>query len=108
VLATGVTHTVRHFCDLAFAEAGIALEWRGTGVEEVGIDRASGRTLVRVDPEYFRPTEVDLLIGNPAKAQRKLGWTHTVELPELVREMVASDIAVMRDEPAPPGPRPHG
>jgi GDPmannose 4,6-dehydratase len=108
VLATGVTHTVRHFCDLAFAEAGITLEWRGTGVEEVGIDRASGRTLVRVDPEYFRPTEVDLLIGNAAKAQRKLGWTHTVELPELVREMVASDIAVMRDEPAPPGPRPHG
>jgi GDPmannose 4,6-dehydratase len=108
VLATGVTHTVRHFCDLAFAEAGITLDWRGTGAEEVGIDRASGRTLVRVDPEYFRPTEVDLLIGNPAKARSRLGWTHTVELPELVREMVASDIAVMRDEPAPPGPRPHG
>jgi GDPmannose 4,6-dehydratase len=108
VLATGVTHTVRHFCDLAFAEAGITLDWRGTGAEEVGIDRTSGRTLVRVDPEYFRPTEVDLLIGNPAKARSRLGWTHTVELPELVREMVASDIAVMRDEPAPPGPRPHG
>ena len=109
VLATGVTHTVRHFCDLAFAEADILLDWRGTGVEEVGIDRATGRTLVRVDPEYFRPTEVDLLIGNPAKARRQLGWTHTVDLPELVREMVASDVAVMRDEAAAAtGPHPHG
>jgi len=101
VLATGVTHTVRHFCDLAFAEAGIRLEWRGKGVEEVGVCRASGRALVRVDPEYFRPTEVDLLIGNPAKAKRQLGWSHTVALPELVREMVAADIALLREEAAP-------
>ncbi len=97
VLATGVTHTVRHFCDLAFAEAGMAIEWRGSGAGEVGVDRASGRTVVRVDPEYFRPTEVDLLIGNPAKAQRKLGWTHTVGLADLVKEMVAADIALLRD-----------
>jgi GDPmannose 4,6-dehydratase len=109
VLATGETHTVRHFCDLAFAEAGIMLEWRGKGVDEVGVDRATGRMLVRVDPEYFRPTEVDLLIGSAAKAKRVLGWTHTVKLPELVKEMVASDIAVMRDEAAPvPGQRAHG
>jgi GDPmannose 4,6-dehydratase len=109
VLATGETYTVRHFCDLAFAEAGVTLEWRGSGVEEVGMDRATGRALVRVDPEYFRPTEVDLLIGNPAKAKRNLGWTHTVKLPELVREMVASDIAQMREEAPPaPGQRAHG
>lgn len=99
VLATGVTHTVRHFCDLAFAEAGIGIDWRGEGVDEVGVDRASGRTLVRIDPEYFRPTEVDLLVGNPAKAKRQLGWSHTVALPELVREMVAADIALLRDPP---------
>jgi GDPmannose 4,6-dehydratase len=106
VLATGVTHTVRHFCDLAFAEAGMSIDWRGSGAEEVGVDRASGRTVVRVDPEYFRPTEVDLLIGNPAKAQRKLGWTHTVGLAELVQEMVAADIALLRDgDPAQNGQR---
>ena len=109
VLATGETHTVRHFCDLAFAEAGMSLEWRGQGVEEVGVDRNSGRTVVRVDPEYFRPTEVDLLIGNAAKARRALGWTHTVKLPELVKEMVAADIALLQDAaPAIPGQRAHG
>ncbi|WP_198373517.1 GDP-mannose 4,6-dehydratase, partial [Roseomonas rosulenta] len=82
---------------------------RGKGVEEVGVDRATGRTLVRVDPEYFRPTEVDLLIGNPAKAKQKLGWSHTVALPELVKEMVAADIALLREEAAPvPGQRAHG
>ena len=96
VLATGETHTVRHFCDLAFAEAGIVLDWRGTGVDEVGICKASGRELVRVDPAYFRPTEVDLLIGNPAKAKRVLGWSHTVKLPQLAAEMVAADIAELK------------
>ncbi|WP_198375820.1 GDP-mannose 4,6-dehydratase [Neoroseomonas rubea] len=101
VLATGETYTVRHFCDLAFAEAGMALEWQGQGVEEVGIDKATGRAVVRVDPTYFRPTEVDLLIGNPAKAKRVLGWSHTVKLPELVSEMVAADIALMRGEAGP-------
>jgi GDPmannose 4,6-dehydratase len=101
VLATGETYTVRHFCDLAFAEAGMALEWRGEGVEEIGIDKATGRAVVRVDPTYFRPTEVELLIGNPAKAKRVLGWSHTVKLPELVSEMVAADIALMRGEAGP-------
>jgi GDPmannose 4,6-dehydratase len=96
VLATGQTHTVRHFCDLAFGEAGISLDWQGRGVDEVGICRATGRTLVRVDPAYFRPTEVDLLIGNPAKAQRVLGWQHTITLEEMAAEMVASDIAELK------------
>lgn len=96
VLATGETYTVRHFCDLSFGEVGMTLEWRGTGVEEVGIDTATGRTVVRVDPAYFRPTEVDLLIGNAAKAKRVLGWTHTVKLPELAAEMVAADVAELK------------
>ena len=96
VLATGETYTVRHFCDLSFAEVGMKLEWRGSGVEEVGIDTATGRTVVRVDPAYFRPTEVDLLIGNPAKAKRVLGWSHTVKLPELAAEMVAADVAELK------------
>ena len=96
VLATGVTHTVRHFAELAFAEAGIRLEWQGSGVEETGRDAATGRTVVRIDPAYFRPTEVDLLIGSAAKAKRVLGWSATVTLPELAAEMVASDIATLR------------
>jgi GDPmannose 4,6-dehydratase len=101
VLATGETHTVRRFVEMAFAEVGTALEWRGTGEAETGICRATGRVLVRVDPEYFRPTEVDLLVGNPAKARARLGWTHTVTLPDLVAEMVAHDLAALRGE-APP------
>ena len=107
VLATGETHSVRRFAELAFAEAGIALEWRGEGVDEVGVDRRSGRVIVRIDPEYFRPTEVDRLIGNAAKARRVLGWTHKVTLPELVAEMVASDIALMRQEAPPPAQSPN-
>jgi GDPmannose 4,6-dehydratase len=108
VLATGETHTVRRFADLAFAEIGIALEWQGQGVEETGRCRATGRTLVRVDPRYFRPTEVDLLIGNPAKATRLLGWRHTVGLAEMVAEMVRSDLAALdRRAPTTGGTR-HG
>ncbi|MEO3472523.1 GDP-mannose 4,6-dehydratase [Roseomonas sp. CAU 1739] len=96
VLATGETYTVRHFCDLSFSEVGIALEWRGEGVNEVGVCKATGRELVRVDPAYFRPTEVDLLIGSAAKAKRVLGWSHTVKLPELAAEMVAADVAELK------------
>jgi GDPmannose 4,6-dehydratase len=96
VLATGETHSVRSFVEMAFREVGIALEWRGAGVEEVGVCRASGRVLVRIDPAYLRPTEVDLLVGNPAKARERLGWRHTVALPQLVAEMVAHDLAALR------------
>jgi len=98
VLATGETHTVRSFVELAFSEVGILLDWHGQGEAEHGICRQTGRTLVRVDPTYFRPTEVDLLIGNPAKARTKLGWSHTVTLKEMVAEMVAFDIAELRGE----------
>lgn len=92
VLATGETHSVREFVDLAFAETGCRIVWKGEGVDEVGIDVESGKTLVKIDPRYFRPTEVDLLLGDPRKAQQKLGWTHRTTFPELVSEMVASDL----------------
>jgi GDPmannose 4,6-dehydratase len=92
VLATGETHSVRRFVELAFSEVGIELDWSGAGVDEIGRCRKSGRVIVKIDPDYFRPTEVDLLIGNPAKAREKLGWSHRIGLEQLCREMVASDL----------------
>lgn len=99
VLATGVTTSVRTFTEWAFADAGFTLEWRGEGVREKGVDRRSGRTLVEVDPRYFRPTEVDLLIGDPAKARAKLGWQHETSVRDLAREMVLADLNVMQSAP---------
>lgn len=98
VLATGETHSVREFIEFAFAKVGRTVEWQGKGVEELGIDGRSGDILVRVDPRYFRPTEVDLLLGDPSKARRVLGWHHTVTFPELVSEMVNSDLEVIAKE----------
>ncbi|WP_294533779.1 GDP-mannose 4,6-dehydratase [uncultured Rhodoblastus sp.] len=92
VLATGETHTVRRFVELAFSEVGVELDWSGAGVDEIGRCRKSGRDIVKIDSDYFRPTEVDLLIGNPAKAREKLGWSHRIGLEQLCREMVASDL----------------
>jgi GDPmannose 4,6-dehydratase len=90
VLATGRTQTVRRFVELAFAEVGRDILWEGTGVEEVGKDAKSGDILVKIDPRYFRPTEVDCLIGDPSKAREKLGWEAKIGLEELVVEMVAA------------------
>ena len=98
VLATGETHSVREFVELAFAEAGFTLTWSGSGVDECGIDAATGRVLVAIDPRYFRPTEVDLLIGNPSKAKAKLGWSHKTGFRDLVAEMVASDRKAVAEE----------
>jgi GDPmannose 4,6-dehydratase len=98
VLATGEAHSVREFVEKAFACVGRAVEWRGKGVEEKGIDQQSGNVLVEIDPRYFRPTEVDLLIGDPRKAHNKLGWRHRVTLNQLVHEMVSTDLAAMRSE----------
>lgn len=98
VLATGETHTVREFVERAFAETGRTIEWSGSGVDEVGKDAATGAVLVRIDPRYFRPTEVDLLIGDASKAQEKLGWKHTTTFTELVKEMVASDLDLVKEE----------
>ncbi|MGV2103226.1 GDP-mannose 4,6-dehydratase [Rhizobium sp. 21-4511-3d] len=95
VLATGETHTVRSFVEKSFAKVGMPIEWRGEGVNEKGYDATSGECLVEIDPRYFRPTEVDLLIGNPAKAQSKLGWAHETNLDQLVAEMVREDLKVM-------------
>jgi GDPmannose 4,6-dehydratase len=92
VLATGVTATVRDFVSMSFKETGISLRWEGTDSEEKGIDQANGRILVEVDRAYFRPAEVDILIGDAAKAKKKLGWEPKVKLPELVKMMMKADI----------------
>ena len=93
VLATGKMESVRRFVELAFAAAGIILEWRGAGIEEVGVDAASGKTRVRVNPAFYRPAEVDRLLGNPAKAEAKLGWAATTPLESVCKMMVEADLA---------------
>lgn len=92
VLATGETHTVREFAELAFKEAGMEIEWEGIGIEEKGYDRKSGKLLIDINPRYFRPTEVELLCGDPAKAEKKLGWKRKVNFEDLVRMMVEADM----------------
>ena len=99
VLATGVTTRVRTFVEWAFEDAGITLEWRGEGVEEKGYCKATGKLRVAVDPRYFRPTEVELLIGDPTKAKTVLGWEHETSPRDLAREMVQADLLTMRDAP---------
>lgn len=98
VLATGKTTEVRTFVEWAFADVGINLRWQGHGVEETGVDDATGQVLVEVDPRYFRPTEVDLLIGDPSKALEKLGWSHEIGVRDLVREMVEHDLREMESQ----------
>jgi len=98
VLATGEKHSVREFVERAFDHVGRAIAWRGTGVDETGIDAKSGQILVEIDPRYFRPTEVDLLLGDPGKARQKLGWRHKTSFADLVREMVEGDRSEVRSE----------
>ena len=99
VLATGETHTVREFVEKAFGTVGKEIEWTGTDVDEIGYDRKSGKELIEIDPRYFRPTEVELLLGDPAKARQRLGWQHTVSFDALVAEMVEADLrTIMREE----------
>ncbi len=97
VLATGRTYPVRRFVELAFAAIGVVIEWRGSGVEEVGIDGASGAVRVRINPTFFRPAEVDLLIGDASKARNVLGWTAQMGIDELSRIMVEADLRRNRD-----------
>ncbi|MBB3998512.1 GDP-mannose 4,6-dehydratase [Aureimonas pseudogalii] len=99
VLATGETTYVRQFVEWAFAEVGITIEWRGTGVDEKGFDAATGACLIEVDPRYFRPTEVELLLGDPTKAREVLGWKHETGVRELVAEMVREDMKIMANSP---------
>jgi len=97
VLATGETHRVREFVEKAFAVVGISVNWEGKGEQEIGIDAKSGKTIVKVDPRYFRPAEVELLLGNPGKAEEKLGWKRIVDFDSLVQEMVEADLHAARN-----------
>ncbi len=96
VISTGETRSVRSFCEIAFDTAGMPLEWRGSGVDEVGVSTKDGRVLVAVDSRYFRPAEVDMLLGDSAKARKKLGWKPKTSFKELVKMMVASDMEATR------------
>ena len=98
VLATGEMHSVREFVGKAFSRIGREIEWSGTGADEHGIDRKTGRPIVKVDPRYFRPTEVDVLIGDSSKAREKLGWSPKTPFEVLVNEMVDADLEVVRRE----------
>jgi len=98
VLATGRKTTVRAFAEAAFREVGIGIEWRGEGADEVGLNTETGKAIVAVDPRYFRPTEVDLLLGDPSKARRVLGWQASTPLADLVREMVETDLVRVERE----------
>ena len=98
VLATGEMHSVREFVELAFARVGREIVWRGSGVDEAGIDAKTGTELVRIDPRYFRPTEVEQLLGDSSKARAKLGWSHKTKFKDLVTEMVDSDLKLVERE----------
>lgn len=92
VLASGETHSIREFCELAFAEIGVDIEWKGSGEKEQGVDKKTGKVYISINPEFFRPAEVDLLLGDPTKAEKELGWTRDVDFPGLVKLMVEYDL----------------
>jgi len=94
VLATGETHSIREFCEVAFKQIGVALKWEGSGADETGVEVGSGTVRVKINPEFFRPAEVDLLLGDPTKAEATLGWKRAVDFPSLVKLMVEHDLAV--------------
>jgi len=98
VMATGITTTVREFITMAFFEVGININWEGNSIDEKGIDRDTDKVLVEIDPRYFRPTEVDILIGDSSKAFSCLGWKPKVQLPELIKMMVANDVKLAEKE----------
>ncbi|XP_015125108.1 GDP-mannose 4,6 dehydratase [Diachasma alloeum] len=99
VIATGESHSVREFVETAFRHVGINITWTGEGVDEVGSDKDTGRVLIRVNPKYFRPTEVVMLLGDSTKAKTKFGWQPTVTFPELVKDMLDADIELMKKDP---------
>ena len=98
VIATNETRTVREFVNAAFGVAGIELEWQGSGINETAADMATGKTVVRVNPEFFRPAEVELLLGDPSKAEKELGWKRKIDFNELVRRMVENDMRIVKEE----------
>ena len=99
MIATGEMHSVREFVVAAFKHVGVTIAWEGKGVDEVGKDAATGTVRVRVDPKYFRPTEVEQLLGDPTKAKTKFGWQPKVAFDSLVQEMMESDVALMKKRP---------
>lgn len=98
VIATNETRTVREFVETAFSHVGITIEWKGTGVDEIGIDKATGKTIIKINPQYFRPAEVDVLLGNPAKAEKNLNWKREISFTELVKRMVDHDMELVAKE----------
>jgi len=98
VIASGETRTIREFVETAFSRVDIKIQWQGSGKEEVGIDKASGKTIVKINPRFFRPAEVEILLGNPEKAERQLGWKRKISFPELVTRMVDNDLAIISKE----------
>ncbi len=98
VVASGETHTVREFVELAFGHVGIEIEWKGQGIDEIGVDKATGKTIVSINPKFFRPAEVDVLLGDPAKADKVLGWKREVSFSQLVEGMVKNDLAIVEKE----------
>lgn len=98
VVATGETRTVREFVELAFGHVGIEIEWKGEGVDEIGMDKATGKTIVKVNPKFFRPAEVDVLLGDPSKAEKTLGWKREISFSQLVERMVKNDMALVEKE----------
>lgn len=98
VIATNETRTVREFVEIAFSHVGITIEWQGSGVGEIGIDKKSGKTIVKVNPKFFRPAEVDILLGNPSKAEKALGWEREISFAQLVERMVNNDMKLVKEE----------
>ena len=98
VIATNETRTVREFVETAFGHVGIEIEWNGKGIDEKGIDKATGKTIVKVNKKFFRPAEVDILLGNPEKAEKILGWKRNISFSQLVERMVKNDLAIAENE----------
>lgn len=98
VIATNETRTVREFVEIAFNHVGITIDWQGNGVSEIGIDKATGKTIVKINPKFFRPAEVDILLGDPTKAEKKLGWQREITFANLVERMVANDMLLVGKE----------
>ena len=98
VIATNETRTVREFAEIAFKHAGVHVEWRGSQTNEIGIDKATGRTIVRVNPKFFRPAEVDILLGDPSKAEKELGWSREISFEQLVERMAQKDMEIVKKE----------
>jgi len=98
VIATNETRTVREFVEIAFNHVDIEIEWQGSGVDEVGIDKTSGKTIVKINPKFFRPAEVDILLGDPSKAEEALGWKREIPFAKLVERMVSNDLKLVQDE----------